>query len=81
MSEILFLVKDSLDGGYEAEAVGHSIYTQCEEGEDIKDYIRDAVICHFEDKDLPGIIRVHFVKFDKIQIDTKKWRFNRNEIY
>ena len=68
MNEILFLVKESLDGGYEAEAVGHSIFTQCEEGEDIKDYIREAVICHFEDKDLPGIIRVHFVKEEIITV-------------
>lgn len=68
MNEILFLVKDSVDGGYEAEAVGYSIYTQCEDDEDIKDYIRNAVLCHFDDKDTPKFIRIQYVKEEIIPV-------------
>ena len=30
IDELTFVVKESFDGGYEANAVGYSIYTQCD---------------------------------------------------
>ena len=36
MNEIIFLVSELPEGGYVAEALGHSIFT-------------DAVLCHFEE--------------------------------
>ncbi len=69
MKELLFIVQESLDGGYEAKAIGYSIYTQCETYGEIKETIRDAVICHFENKeDLPSIIRINFVKEEIIAV-------------
>ncbi len=63
MNEIIFTVKDSPEGGYEAEALGHSIFTEADDMEAIKESIRDAVLCHFEDQDdRPKIIRLHYVK-------------------
>ena len=64
--EIIFLVEESLDGGYEARALGYSIFTEADTYEDIKGSIRDAVSCHFED-DIPSIIRIHFVK-DEVMV-------------
>jgi predicted RNase H-like HicB family nuclease len=46
--EIVFLVEESLDGGYEAKAAGFPIFTQGETIEEVKKNILDAVRCHFE---------------------------------
>jgi len=68
INEIIFTVKESLDGGYEAQAVGHSIYTQCDEYEELADILRDAVKCHFEETEMPSLIRIHLVKDEVIAI-------------
>ncbi len=61
-SEIVFLVEESIEGGYEARALGYSIYTQAETIDELKQMIKDAVHCHFEEDDRPRIIRLHQVK-------------------
>ena len=62
MSEIIFEVTESFDGGFEAKALGHSIYTQCDNYDELEAILREAVECHFEEETKPGIIRIHFVK-------------------
>jgi hypothetical protein len=57
--EIIFLVEESAEGGYEARALGYSIYTEEESIEGLKKAIVDAVKCHFEEKEMPRIIRLH----------------------
>lgn len=59
MSEIIFIVEESPEGGYEAKALGHSIYTEGENLEKLKEAIKDAVECHFDEKKKPKIIRIH----------------------
>ncbi len=68
MKELIFLVEESLDGGYEARALGSPIYTEAENLEDLKKEIRDAVQCHFEGEEMPRIIRLHFIKDEFITI-------------
>jgi hypothetical protein len=65
-SEIYFLVVESPEGGYEARALGHAIFTQGETFEKLRDAIRDAVRCHFEDAACPKAIRIHFVREEVI---------------
>ncbi len=60
--EIIFIVEESEDGGYEAKALGFSIYTEAESLDELKDAVRDAVQCHFEESELPKIIRLHVVR-------------------
>lgn len=48
-SEIIFEVVESLDGGFEARAIGHSIFTEAESQEQLKERISDALLCHFAD--------------------------------
>ena len=67
-SEIIFLVEESIEGGYEARALGASIYTEGETVEEIKEAVADAVRCHFEDADRPRMIRLHFVKEEVIAL-------------
>jgi hypothetical protein len=64
--EINFIVEESLDGGYEARAVGYSIFTQAETMPEIKDAIKDAVNCHFEEVEMPKIILIVFHKEEVI---------------
>jgi len=66
--EIIFTVTESLDGGYEAEAVGLSIYTQCDEYEELPEALRDAVKCHFDAEVMPALIRIHLVKDEVIAV-------------
>ena len=47
-TEIIFTVSESPEGGYEARALGHSIFTQAETMDELKTMVQDAVRCHFE---------------------------------
>lgn len=62
MKEVFFLVEESIEGGYTAKALGESIYTEANTIEELKNEIKDAVLCHFEDDEMPKIIRLHMVK-------------------
>lgn len=64
--EIIFSVQESPEGGYEARALGFSIFTQANSLEELKTMIRDAVSCHFEDGQKPPVIRLHFVRDEVI---------------
>ena len=66
--EIIFVIEESVDGGYEAKALGYSIFTEAGSFEELKEAIRDAVRCHFEDKDMPSIVRLHLVKDEVIAV-------------
>jgi predicted RNase H-like HicB family nuclease len=61
-SEIIFYIEESLDGGYEARALGFDIFTDGETEDELKNNIRDAVHCHFDEGEAPQIIKLHFVR-------------------
>ena len=65
-SEIIFSVQESPEGGYEARALGHSIFSQADSLDQLKSMLRDAVACHFPDGDKPAVIRLHLVKDEVI---------------
>ncbi len=67
-AEIIFLVEESPEGGYEAKALGHSIYTEAETLEELKQATKDAVHCHFDKADIPRIIRLHMVKEEVVAV-------------
>ena len=62
MNEIFFLVEDAIEGGYNARAIGESIFTEGDSLEELRANIKDAVYCHFDEGKAPKIIRLHFVK-------------------
>ena len=57
MNEIIFIIEESVDGGFEAKALGESIFTEAETIEELKKNIKDAVSCHFEEEQSPKFIR------------------------
>ena len=66
--EVIFMVEESMEGGYEAKALDYSIYTQAETLDELKKEIIDAVKCHFTNNEMPHIIRVHLVKDEVITL-------------
>ena len=60
--EIIFLVEESPEGGFEARALGHPIFTEADTLEELRERVRDAVLCHFEEAERPRVIRLHFVR-------------------
>jgi hypothetical protein len=61
-NEIIFIVEESPEGGYEARALNHSIFTEADTFEELKEMVHDAVSCHFTTEDRPHLIRLHLVK-------------------
>ena len=47
--EIVFLVEESSEGGFEARALGLSIFTEGKTLNEIRENVRDAVRCHFDE--------------------------------
>ncbi len=63
MTEIIFEVTESDEGGYEARALGHSIFTQGDSVEEIRSNVKEAIDCYFDDTmKRPKLIRLHFVR-------------------
>ena len=58
-TEIIFAVEKSPEGGYEARALGHSIYTQAETLDELRASAQDAVRCQFDESERPRLIRLH----------------------
>jgi hypothetical protein len=58
-SEIIFSVQESPEGGYQARALGFSIFTEADSIDELKKMTRDAVSCHFESGQKPSVIRLH----------------------
>jgi hypothetical protein len=67
-TEIIFAVEESADGGYEARALGHAIFTQADTLEALRETVRDAVRCHFAEDDRPKLIRLHLVKDEVLPV-------------
>ncbi len=63
-SEIVFEVSETSEGGYDARALGYGVFTQGEDWDDLKGMVEDAVRCHFADDEVPGVIRLRFVRND-----------------
>ena len=49
--EIIFLVEEAPEGGYQARALGHSIFTEADNWAGLKAAVRDAVLCHFDNRE------------------------------
>ena len=66
MNELIFLIEEAPEGGYTARALGHSIFTEAESVDALRNQIRDAVKCHFDEGQSPKVIRLHFVREEVI---------------
>ncbi len=67
MEEITFEVEET-EEGFIARAVGHAIFTQAESLEELKKMIIDAVKCHFDEKEIPKVIRLRIVRQEVLNL-------------
>lgn len=68
MNEIVFLVEEAPEGGFAARALGVSIFTEADTLPEIQENVRDAVRCHFEQEEMPRVIRLHYVREEVISV-------------
>jgi hypothetical protein len=62
-TEISFLVEQASEGGYTAQALNESIFTEADDLETLKIAVKDAINCHFDTSEQrPKIIRLHIVR-------------------
>lgn len=61
-AELIFVVEEAPEGGYLARALGVPIFTEADTMSDLRERVRDAVRCHFEEGTGPRVIRLHFVR-------------------
>lgn len=62
MTEIVFVVEAAPEGGFTARALGVSIFTEADTEVELRAAVQDAVRCHFDDEQMPKVIRLHFVR-------------------
>jgi hypothetical protein len=62
MNEIIFVIEEAVEGGFTARALGESIFTEAETLDTLRQQVRDAVNCHFDEGKAPKVIRLHFVR-------------------
>lgn len=68
INEVIFEVREASEGGYDARAPGHSIFTQGDDWEDLKVMAREAVLCHFVDEHAPRVVRLHLVRDEALAV-------------
>ena len=74
-------MEESPEGGFIELATGYSIFTEADEEIGLKANIKDAMMWHFDEDEMPKLIRLHFVKDEIIAIS---WKFQETligEIY
>ena len=68
MDEIIFVVTEDPEGGLTARALGEAIFTEADDLLALRERVRDAVRCHFDEGDRPHVVRLHFVREDVIAV-------------
>jgi hypothetical protein len=58
MSEIIFVVQEDPEGGYRARALGESIFTEADTVSELRENVRDAIRCHFNEGEAPTVVKV-----------------------
>jgi hypothetical protein len=68
VNELVFLVEDAPEGGFTARALGVPVFTEADTLEALREAIRDAVHCHFDDGQAPRLLRLHVVRDELIPL-------------
>ena len=68
MTEIVFEVSQEADGGYTAEAIGESIFTQASTWEELRANVREAVQAFYFDSVPPTSVRLRLVRDEVLAV-------------
>jgi hypothetical protein len=58
MDEIIFVVTEAPEGGFTARALGEAIFTEADDLPALRERVRDAVRCHFDEGKAPPALRL-----------------------
>jgi predicted RNase H-like HicB family nuclease len=62
VSEIVFEVTEESDGGYCAECLTESIFTQGDTWDELRANVREAVEAFYFDRPKPAHVRLHLIR-------------------
>ncbi len=68
MKEVIFEVTQEADGGFTAEAIGESIFTQADSWEELRANAREAVQAFYFDSQMPASIRLRLVRDEVLAV-------------
>ena len=68
MNEIVFEVAQEADGGFTAEALGESIFTQADNWDELRANVKEAVQAFYFDATPPAAIRLHLVSDEVLAV-------------
>jgi hypothetical protein len=68
MKEIVFEVSQQADGGFSAEALGESIFTQADSWDELRVNVREAVQAFYFDTAPPASIRLRLVRDEVLAV-------------
>ncbi len=68
MNELVFEVAQEADGGFTAEALSESIFTQADSWEELKANVREAVQAFYFDSAAPAFIRLHLIRDEVLAV-------------
>jgi len=68
MKELIFEVSQDADGGFNAEAIGESIFTQANSWDELKTNVREAVQAFYFDSASPATIRLRLVRDEVLAV-------------
>jgi predicted RNase H-like HicB family nuclease len=69
--ELIFEIRDADEGGFYARALGHGIFTQGENWDELRSNVLEAVSLHFEDAAMrPRLVQMHYVKDELIPLEA-----------
>jgi hypothetical protein len=68
MKELVFEVVQEADGGYTAEAIGESIFTEADSWEELRANVREAVQAFYFDAEPPASIRLRLVRDEVLAV-------------
>jgi len=62
MAEIVFEITQESDGGYCAECLTESIFTEADDWDSLRKNVREAVAAYYFDGRMPERVRLHLVR-------------------
>ncbi len=68
MKELVFEVVQEADGGYTAEAIGESIFTQANSWDELRLHVKEAVQAFYFDSAPPASIRLRLVRDEVLAV-------------
>jgi predicted RNase H-like HicB family nuclease len=62
MNELVFEITQEADGGFVAECLGESIFTQADTWDELRKNVQEAIAAFYFDQPRPASVRLHLVR-------------------